>query len=130
MCNIQNLTDMDEKKMTMEAKSAIVACLPVWNITELCGYEPKTTFWQDFSIADRFGADAVQDTYNRAFAEWKTNTVYFTEMVMVLNHKIWQHYQHDDVLSTLYDKLWQEADLYATDHLKGKDLTYYYQTTD
>ena len=26
--------------------------LPSWNITELTGYEPKTTFWDDFSIAD------------------------------------------------------------------------------
>lgn len=42
-----------------------------WNIEALNGYKPFTTFWQDFSIADRFGASAVQDTFNRAFAEWK-----------------------------------------------------------
>lgn len=35
------------------------------------GYTCKTTFWMDFSIADRFGAAAVKDTFNRAFAEWK-----------------------------------------------------------
>ena len=39
--------------------------IPVWNITELNGYEPITTFWQDFSIADKFGIAAIEDTYRR-----------------------------------------------------------------
>ena len=51
----------------------------------LNAYEPKTTFWMDFSIADRFGANAIKDTYNRAFKEWKTNYIYLTELVIVLN---------------------------------------------
>ena len=29
------------------------------------GYQPKTTFWMDFSIADKFGIAAIKDTYNR-----------------------------------------------------------------
>ena len=44
-----------------------------WTMAEQLGYEPKTTFWEDFSIADRFGLDAVKDTYIRAFKEWKNN---------------------------------------------------------
>lgn len=63
--------------------------LPRWNIEEMCGYKPITTFWDDFSIADNFGIDAVCDTYNRAFQEWKTDYKYLTELVMVLNWKIW-----------------------------------------
>ena len=35
------------------------------------GTEVKTTFWEDFSIAERFGLSAIQDTFNRAFKEWK-----------------------------------------------------------
>ena len=38
-------------------------------------YQPKTTFWMDFSIADKFGIAAIKDTYNRAFKGWKTNHV-------------------------------------------------------
>ena len=52
------------------------------------GYELQTTFWNDFSIADRFGLSAIQDTFNRAFKEWKENYKYLTELVLVLNHKI------------------------------------------
>ena len=29
---------------------ALQIAIPRWNITELNGYEPITTFWQDFSI--------------------------------------------------------------------------------
>ena len=27
------------------------------------GYELQTTFWEDFSIADRFGLSAIRDTF-------------------------------------------------------------------
>lgn len=51
------------------------------------GYELQTTFWNDFSIADRFGLSAIQDTFNRAFKEWKENYKYLTELVLVLNFR-------------------------------------------
>lgn len=88
-------------------------------------------FWQDFSIADAFGIDAIQDTYNRASSEWKTNAEYITALVITLNHKIWYWYDKgNDEYSKLYDKLWRELDEWCLDNLKGEDLTYYIQTTD
>ncbi len=47
---------------------------------KLLGYECKTIFWEDFSIAERFGAEAVRDTYNRARAEWERDQVYGTTL--------------------------------------------------
>ncbi len=47
----------------------------------MIGYQPKTTFWMDFSIADRFGIEAIIDTYERAFVEWHPNHIYLTELV-------------------------------------------------
>lgn len=35
------------------------------------GYNLMTTFWEDFSIADKYGVSGVKDTYRRAFSEWK-----------------------------------------------------------
>jgi hypothetical protein len=93
-------------------------------------YELKTTFYSDFSIADRFGIRAVKDTYKRAFNEWKHNYVYLTELVMVLNWKIWEHYEKNTELAKLYNNLWQEADEYACNNLKGEELSYFYRTTD
>ena len=42
------------------------------------GYETKTTFWMDFSIADRFGIEAIKDTFKRAFDEWKEHYEYLS----------------------------------------------------
>ena len=93
-------------------------------------YETKTTFWTDFTIADAFGPDAVQDTWERAFAEWKDNPVYLTELSMIMNHKCWQHYTSNKPLSLLYENLYWRTDEFALDTLKGDDLTYYWQTMD
>lgn len=101
-----------------------------WNIEELNGYRPMTTFWEDFSIADRFGYKAVQDTYKRAFANWRTDYKYLTELVLVLNHKAWQHQDTNPVLSDLYITLYEVADNYAIDNLKGHELKYFFEVTD
>lgn len=104
--------------------------LPQWNIEAMTGYTPQTTFWMDFSIADRFGASSVKDTFERAFNEWKNNHIYLTELVMVLNHKIWQHNENNAVLAELYNSLWEQADGYATTYLEGEELSYFYRITD
>lgn len=93
-------------------------------------YELLTTFWDDFSIADRFGVSAVRDTFNRAFAEWKEDCQYLTELILVLNHKIWQHYEKRPELVALYQSFWEQADRYAVEHLQGDELSYYYRVTD
>ena len=94
-------------------------------------YELQTTFWTDFSIADGFGVDAVQDTYNRAFEEWKDHLVYLTELAMVMYHKCWQHYVGGrGNLSKKYEALYYKTDTYAMDHLKGADLEYYWRIMD
>lgn len=73
------------------------------------GYMMKTTFWQDFTIADRFGKDGVQDTFNRAFAEWRSNCIFLTELVLVLNWKIWQQHNLAQNKAAAANKLLEEA---------------------
>lgn len=94
------------------------------------GYEMESTFWNDFTIADRFGINAVKDTFNRAFKNWKENAVYLTELVIVLNHKIWQYYQSNERLARVYNELWEKADFYACENLTGDDLSFFYRITD
>ena len=93
-------------------------------------YEFKTTFWQDFTIADKFGIDAIKDTFNRAFNEWKTDYIYLTELVLVLNWKMWGWSEKDITISRLYQKLWEQADNYGLKHLKGDELSYFIRTLD
>ena len=95
------------------------------------GYETFTTFWEDFSIADVFGVGAVNDTFDRAFKEWKHDYKYLTELVMVLNWKLWEHYErNNEELSEVYNQHWLVADYYAHENLNGEELEYFYRITD
>ena len=94
------------------------------------GYEMTTTFMMDFSIADKFGITAIKDTYKRAFEEWKDNYVYLTELVIVLNLKIWEWYEKNEDVAKVYNSLWEEADVYACENLKDDELSFFYRITD
>lgn len=109
--------------------------IPHWNIEEEMGYKPITTFWQDFSIADKYGVYEILDTFIRAFKEWNDDYKYLTELTLVLNHKIFQHYipggtKEQNRKSAIYDLLWTKAREYALDHLQGEEAEYFYRVTD
>ena len=105
--------------------------IKTWNIEAMTGYKPITTFYEDFSIADTFGAKAVRDTYRIGLKTAKfMGYKELTEFVMALNWKIWEHHGHNDTLAKIYSYLWEEADRDATRTLKGEELEYFYRTTD
>ena len=88
-------------------------------------------FWQDFTIADAFGENAIRDTYQRAFKGWKDNVEYFASLVMTLNHKIWIWYERgNNEYAAIYNELWEKADQYGRETFKGEDATYYFQFLD
>ena len=86
-------------------------------------------FWQDFTIADRFGVSAIRDTYRRC-REWKDNMEYWASLVMTLNHKIWQWHEKDVAVAAVYNELWTYADDWGREHFKGDDAEYYYDFLD
>ena len=55
---------------------------------------------------------------------------YLTELILVLNHKIWQYYETKPEFATLYNTLWEQAGQYAVENLKDDELSYYYEVTD
>jgi len=92
--------------------------------------EFKTTFYEDFSMAEMFGKEAIIDTYKRCLSEWSSDIKYFTEFVVALKHKLWDWYEKDIKVARLYDKLWREADSLALEIFQGKDKEYYLRETD
>ena len=98
-------------------------------------YQYFTTFWSDFDIAEHFGSAAIDDTAIRAYNEWKNDVKYLTELVMVLNHKCWDHYHKgSEILSEHYSDLYYEYYEKALDYLDKKgnkeDISYFIQTLD
>lgn len=97
----------------------------------LLDYECQTTFWQDFSIAEKFGEEAIIDTYKRARKEWGKDKIYGTELSMVLNRKCWFHYEAQNMeISQLYSKLWAEYHDFVLDNWEGENLAYYLRVTN
>lgn len=97
---------------------------------ETLGFEFETSFWEEFSIAEQYGAKGVKEHFNIAFPQWKDNLEFLTELVLVLNLKVAVWFGVDDSLGMTYDALWRMADGYAMDNLKGDDLHYYLSTLD
>jgi hypothetical protein len=94
------------------------------------GYELKTTFWDDFTIADKFGVDAIKDTFNRSFENWKENIIYVTELAMVMSWKSCHYYNKNEVYMNLYSELYHKVDEWCMGHFINSDLIYYIDTTD
>ena len=101
------------------------------NMCAQTGYTPITTFWKDFSIAEIFDIDAIEDMYKRYFDEWKDSVKEFTELVMVLNWKCWEwHYKNKAIMSEYYGQLYYDAYDFGIEHFKGEDLSYFWRTLD
>ena len=101
-------------------------------LSQFTDYKPITLYWQRFSIAESFGREEIMTVYNEIFEEAKDDCKLLTELVMVLNHKSWQHCEDigKSTLCKLYTSLYEKANQYAHDNLKNEDLAYFYKVTD
>ena len=91
----------------------------------------STTFIQDLLIAEKFGANAIKDTYNRVVKYWIHDVRYFTDFVMALNHLAWNSYEHGkQELSKLYSELYQKATDVAYETYKNEELQYFFGILD
>ena len=103
----------------------------------------KTTFWFDFSVAEKIsGAAGVRDTFKRAFEEWKDDIRYLTALYCVMNWKGGQWYEKNKELSDLYYEKQLELDKYilasekpGTEQEKfinfnEEEIVYFYRATD
>lgn len=97
---------------------------------DMTGFKPQTTFWTDFAIAERFGEDAILNTYRRVFEAWKNDYKFLTELIMVLNWKIWYWHDRYDEYESIYSELWAKTDNWALDNLKDEELNYFLRTVD
>ena len=94
--------------------------------------EMKTTFWSDFSIADKFGVNAIRDTYKRA-VYWKDNIEHIAELYCVLNWKLWEHYENCNMdFAELYDELWNKLGdfVYNSGCYNKDELRIFFEITD
>lgn len=94
-------------------------------------FDVQTTFWEDFDDADQIGVKAVKDLYRDAFEYAKTNYKFLTELSLVLNYRLWMHYDEgNQKLAKVYDEKWCKCHDYALRTLKGDEYQFYFNATD
>ena len=97
----------------------------------MCGYTQRTTFWDDFTLTERFGVKAIKDTYKNAFNSYKTDVVFITELVLVLNWKmLYMDERHMTEKSVMYYKCWVELSNWCERHLEAGAYEYFILVTD
>lgn len=101
------------------------------------GYKRLTTFYSDLSIAEWYSPESVKETYETVCGEWIDDYKYFTEFVMCLNWKSWEHADRgNNELSSLYSDLYYRARDLFYEHYEGDDpekkkaVNYFFETTD
>ena len=100
------------------------------SLEKMLDYKFETTFWEEFSIAENYGVNAVKEHYDLVFPQWRDNIRFLTELVLVLNLKLFIWFGVDDDLGKLYEALYMDADTYALSTFEGNDLDYYLHTLD
>lgn len=57
---------------------------------ESFGYETKTTFYMDISIAECYGIEYIKKSYNDIIESWMDDYKFIAEFILVLNTKAWE----------------------------------------
>ena len=101
-------------------------------LSQFTDWRPQFGYWNQFSFIEWQGPEQIQRLYNAFFEDSKTDSRRLTELVMTLNHKIWQMSQNPYYKSICdtYSKLWVYASRYAETHMRGDELSYYLSVID
>lgn len=91
------------------------------------------TFWEDFTIAEAFGVNAVKDTFKRAFLNWKDDIYMATALTVTVNHKRWQrHANKNTELTELYSNYYYKCFDYILEdgRYEADELKYFLRIID
>ena len=95
----------------------------------------KEKFWQAFTDAEEAGTATVATVASIMYQRWRDSIRELTDLVMVINHKSWDHYRNgNEGFQELYSDLYYEYYEKAIDYLEKKDrndeISYFIRTLD
>lgn len=108
-----------------------------WVVPKITGYKILTDYWEQFTKVELeaetqdAAIKAAKKLYKELLPAAKKDYKKLTELVMVLNHKCWDHSELDqNLIGIWYSDEYLKLHDWALDHLKGDEFSYYYQTVD
>ena len=78
----------NNQKINYMTKSLSKILLEKLALEKMLDYKFESTFWEEFSIAEDYGPEGIHHHYDIVFEQYKDNLKYLTELVLVLNIKI------------------------------------------
>ena len=95
----------------------------------------REEFWHVFDEAEESGEPTVTVIASILYQRWRDSICDLTDLIMVINHKSWDHYQKgNDKFQELYTELYYEYYEKALDYLeknnRDEELTYFIRTLD
>lgn len=95
----------------------------------------RETFWEAFDEAEEGGNATIITIANILYQRWRDSIHELTDLIMVINHKSWDHYQKRNVgfqelYTDLYYKYYEKAIEYLEKEHRDEDLTYFIRTLD
>lgn len=90
----------------------------------------KNDFLEQFTKAEKKGLDEIKYVFQDLFKKYKVDYKLLTELVVVLDLKNWEHKQEKNSYSRLYNRLYENANDYAVQHLKDIELDYYFDNIE
>ena len=107
---------------------------PEWDelLENFTDYRSKTDLWTRYSIADNDCVKALRSLFKETFEIAKQDYIYLTELVMVLNHRMWYWYglNPDSPMVAAYTTCYEKAHNWALTHLNRDEIRYYCSVTD
>lgn len=102
-------------------------------LEELTGRERISTFYADLSLSEYLGLNSVLDTCKNVCKNWKDNVEMFSEFVLAVNWKAWEHAaRNNNNWAQAYSKLYYAIDALAGEYYADDEekADYYFQYLD
>ena len=95
----------------------------------------RELFWERFDLAELCGPETIKGTAEASFDEYKDDVKALTMLVMVINHKSWDHHERKNaelcsLYAELYYKYYEKAINYLEKQNSEDDITYFIRTLD
>ena len=95
----------------------------------------REIFWGEFDTVELCGPATIRGLAEAEFDRYKDDAVSLTDLVMVINHKSWNHHDMGNenlcaLYAELYYKYYEKVINFLDNEGREDDLTYFIRTLD
>lgn len=95
----------------------------------------REVFWKAFDDAEETGNATIIAIASIMYQRWRDDIHELTDLVMVINHKSWDHYSKgnaafQELYTDLYYEYYEKAINYLESKGRDEELTYFIRTLD